>query len=68
VNKGDPVIRRLAVLAAVALGGIVATGGSAHAATTTTPAPTSVRAANGYIACVWEGYVTHLGLCVSMPV
>jgi hypothetical protein len=67
VNKGDPVIRRLAVLAAVTLGGIVATGGSAHAATTT-PAPTSVRAANGYIACVWEGYVTHLGLCVSMPV
>jgi hypothetical protein len=58
-------IRRLAIVLAV-LTGAVAAAGPAQAATA--PAPTSARAANGYIACVWEGYVTHLGLCVSMPV
>jgi hypothetical protein len=58
-------IRRVVIFVAVLVGGVAVSGTSAHAAS---PAPTSVRAANGYIACVYEGYVTHLGLCVSMPI
>ena len=56
-------IRRLAVLTAVATLGILGFAAPANALGTSRSA-----SASNYIACVYDGAPLHIGLCISAPV